>query len=219
MRSSTPPPLDIDEEDTERGLASLLTSETALALLAGAVRDLLAAQPGLWGGNAVQAFLPEVVPAGGYPQVNWSTWASEPKMVLRRVRDAAGYEIGDDAWYTATVDWILVGLASVPGGTVSTSLTPRGMTIPVRVACQWRTKLLFSNRPGDSPTLLQSWPPHSLDPAEQDQWQPLVRKAMPQLALPQLSDIPRGVAPLVFLVALGLAAIFGRKNDRPDGGN
>jgi len=180
---------------------------------------MLAAQPGLWGGNAVQGFLPEVVPADGYPQVNWSTWASEPRVILRRVRDAAGHKIGEDAWYTATVDWILVGLASVPGGTVSTSLAPRGMTIPVRVACQWRTKLLFSNQPGEPPTLLQSWPPQSLDPAEQDEWQPLVQKAMPQLALPQLTDIPGGVAPLVFLVALGLAAILGRKKDTPDGGN
>jgi PIN domain len=212
-------PLDIDEGDTERELAGRLTSDTALALLAGAVRDLLAAQPGLRGGNAVQSFLPEVVPAGGYPQVNWSTWVSEPKVILRRVRDAAGHEIGEDTWYTATVDWILVGLASVPGGTVSTSLAPRGMTIPVRVACQWRTKLLFSNRPGEPPTLLQSWPPQSLDPAEQDDWQPLVQKAMPQLALPQLADIPGGVAPLVFLLALGLVAIFGGKKDRPDGGN
>jgi hypothetical protein len=76
-------PLDIDEEDTERDLADLLTSDTALSLLAGAVRDILAADPGLRGGNAVRSFLPEVGPSGGYPQINWSTWASDPKVILR----------------------------------------------------------------------------------------------------------------------------------------
>ncbi len=150
-------PLDIDEEHIEKDLASLLTSEAALTLLAGAGRELLAAQTGPWGGNAVQAFLSELVPADTYPQVSWSTWASEPKVVLRRVQDVAGHKIGEDAWYTAIVDWILVGLASVPSA-MSTPLAPHAFSVPTRIACQWRTKLLFSSRTGEPPVLLQYWP-------------------------------------------------------------
>lgn len=91
-------PIDIDEKHIEKDLASLLTAQAALTLLAGAERDLLAAQPGPWGGNVVQVFLSGLVPADTYPLVNWSSWASEPKMVLRRVQDTAGHKIDEDAW-------------------------------------------------------------------------------------------------------------------------
>jgi len=34
--------------------------------------------------------------------------------VLRRVQDIAGHKIGEESWYAATVDWILVGQSSPP---------------------------------------------------------------------------------------------------------
>jgi hypothetical protein len=208
-------PLDIDQ-DVEKDLAGLLTSEAALTLLTGAVREALAAQPGPWQGNAVQAFLAGLTPADSYPQVSWSTLAGQPTVVLRRVQDPAGHKIGEDAWYTAIVDWILVGLASVPT-TASTPLAPHGFSIPTRIACQWRTKLLFSSRPGEPPVLLQSWVPESLDPAEQDEWQPLVRKAVPQITTPQLlPDFPSGSPmALAVLAAFVIAAVI---KERREGG-
>jgi hypothetical protein len=199
-------PLDIDEALIEKDLASLLTSEAALTLLARAGTELLATQTGPWGGNAVQAFLPEFVPADAYPQVSWSTWASEPKVVLRRIQDVAGHKIGEDGWYTAIVDWILVGMASVPSATSSPLASHAfSVSVPTRIACQWRTKLLFSSRPEEPPVLLQYWPPQPLDPAGRDEWQPLVRKAMPQVTAPQLfTDFPGIGGPL----ALAVIAMF-----------
>lgn len=199
-------PLEIDKAHIEKDLASLLTSEAALTLLAKAGRELLAAQTGPWAGNAVQDFLSQLAPADTYPQINWSTLVSEPQVVLRRVRDVAGHKIGEDAWYTAIVDWILVGLAAVPGAT-SSALASRTfpVAVPTRIACQWRTKLLFSNRPEEPPVLLQYWPPEPLDPAEQDEWQPLIQKAMPQRTTPQLfTDFPTGSGPW----ALAMIAMF-----------
>ena len=92
------------------------SSNAALSLLVSTVREeRIAAQPGPWDGNAVHALLSGFIPADNSPQVNWNTQASEPEVVLRRVRDAASHKIGGDAWYTAIVDWILTGMASVPG--------------------------------------------------------------------------------------------------------
>jgi hypothetical protein len=203
-------PIDIDEKHTEKDLASLLTSESAITLLAGAVTERLAAQSGPWGGNTVQVFLSGLVP-DKYSPVRWSTWASEPKVVLRRVQDVAGHKIGEDAWYTAIVDWILVGLASVPNAS-STPLTAHLVSVPTWVACQWQTKLLFSSRPGEPPVLLQHWPPESLDAAEQDEWEPLVRKAVPQITT-RFPDLPTG-GPWWALLILAIAYMVSAKKTR-----
>lgn len=200
-------PIDIDEEHIERNLASLLTSEAALTLLAGAVKDELGAQTGPWGGNAINVFLSGLAPADTYPPVHWTTWAGEPRVVLRRVQDAAGHKIGEDAWYTAIVDWILVGPASVPNAS-STPLTAHLASVPTWIACQWRTKLLFSTRAGEPPVLLAYWAPQSLDPADQDEWQPLVRKAVPQITTPKFPDFGGNPWVLAFFAALCVAAAW-----------
>jgi hypothetical protein len=211
-------PLDIDEEHIEKDLASLLTSEAAVTLLAEAGRELLAAEAGPWGGNAVHAFLTRLAPADTYPPVRWSTWAEAPKVVLRRLQDVAGHKIGEDAWYTAVVDWILAGRASIPSAT-SAPLAPQ-FSVPAWIACQWRTKLLFSNRPGEPPTLLQYWPPESLDATEQDEWAPLVRKAVPHITIPQFPDITSG-SPLALatLAAIAFMAFASKKREGSTAGN
>jgi hypothetical protein len=149
-----------------------------------------------------------------------------PKVVLRRVQEVAGHKIGEDTWYTAIVDWILVGRASVPNASSTPLAALHVASVPTWIACQWRTKLLFSSRPGEPPTLLQFWPPEALDPAEQDEWQPLVRKAVPQITTPQFpdfatafsaafpADVPSG-GPLALLITATALMTFAKK--RRDG--
>lgn len=171
-------PLEIDEEHIQRDLVGLLTSETVLAMLGRAVKEQQAAQRGPWEGIALFFFTSQLVATGSQP-VRWSDWAGEPKAELRCVRDVAGHKIGEDAWYTAIVDWILVGMASAPSAS-STPQAPQVASVPIFVACQWRTKLLFSSKPGEPPALLAYSALEAPNPAEQDEWLPLVRKAAPQ---------------------------------------
>jgi hypothetical protein len=124
-------PLETDEH-TQDVLADLLTSDDALTLLRRSVRDLLAARPGPgpWEGNTVQAYLP-LPAADAYQPVRWGTWAREPRAVLRRVQDIAGHKIGEESWYTATVDWILVGQSSPPSPPVPSTRHQPWRSLPL----------------------------------------------------------------------------------------
>jgi hypothetical protein len=106
----------------------------------------------------------------------------------------------------------MVGLASIPNAS-TTPLTAHLVTVPTWIACQWRTKLLFSSKPGEPPTLLQNWPPESLDAAEQDEWEPLVGKAVPQITTPKFPDIPAG-NPWWALLFLAIAYMASAKKTR-----
>lgn len=214
--------LEIDE-GTRDVLTGLLTSDDALMLLRRSVRDLLAAQPGLgpWEGNTVQAYLP--LPAtDAYQPVRWATWAREPRAILRRVQDVAGHKIGEESWYTATVDWILVGQSMPPVATSSVHTPPALMLAapPTWIACQWRTRLLFTSKPGERLTILQYSDPESLDPAERDEWEPLVRKVAPQMTvtapLPAIAGSPLGLA---ILAGFAIWALFSKKTDTPGNGD
>jgi hypothetical protein len=91
--------------------------------------------------------------------------------------------------------------------------------VPTRIACQWRTKLLFSSRPAEPPVLLQSGVPESLDPAERDEWQPLVRKATPQAVTPQLfTDFPSSGAGSLALAVMAVIALAALAKKKPDAG-
>jgi PIN domain len=215
-------PLEIDES-TQGLLVGLLTSEDALMLLRRSVRDLLAAQPGPgpWEGNTVQAYLP-ISAADAYQPVRWDTWVREPRAVLRRVQDIAGHKIGEESWYTATVDWILVGQSSPPVS-ASPVYTPPALVLaqaPTWIACQWRTRLLFTSKPGERLTILQYSDPESLDPAEQDEWEPLVRKGVPQITvtaqLPEITGSPLGLA---ILAGFAIWAIVRKKPGAPGNGD
>jgi PIN domain-containing protein len=203
-------PLEIDEL-TRDILVGLLTSDDALTLLRRSVRDPLSAQPGPWDGNTVHAYAYLPLPAAdAYQPVRWGTWAREPRAVLRRVQDIAGHKIGEESWYTATVDWILVGQSSPPVS-ASPVRTPPALVLapaPTWIACQWRTRLLFTSKPGERLTILQYSDPESLDPAERDEWEPLVRKAAPQITvtapLPEVAGSPVGLAILAGFAIWGL---------------
>lgn len=216
-------PLEIDEH-TRDVLTGLLTSDDALTLLRCSVRDLLAAQsgPGPWEGNAVQAYAYLPLPAAdAYQPVRWATWAREPRAVLRRVQDIAGHKIGDESWYTATVDWILVGQSSPLSA--SPVHTPPALALapaPTWIACQWQTRLLFTSKPGERLTILKYSDPESLDPAEKDEWEPLVRKVAPQITVTaQLPEIAGGPLGLAILVGFAIWALFSKKPGTTDNGS
>ena len=168
-------PLGIEEEQIKEVLVGLLTSEETLSPLESAVKDLLAGKSAAWIGNEVSGFLGGLASADGYAPVRWNAWLSPPKAVLRGIKEVSGHRIGMEEWYTATVDWILVGFATRPGFATAAAAQTE---MPAQIACQWRTKLLFSSKQGENPTILQNWPPTTLDPAERAEWEPLVQEAL-----------------------------------------
>ncbi|MFH8219604.1 PIN domain-containing protein [Streptomyces sp. NPDC018057] len=192
-------PLEIDMEHIESVLTGLLTAEETRTSLEGSAKEILTATTSSWAGNEVQGFLSGLTPTNGYPSVRWNAWTAAPNAILRRVSDVSGHQIGEEEWYTATVDWILVGIALRPP-TVVTSTAFTNATVG-QVACQWRTKLLFSSKQGEVPTILQSLPPEALDPEEKADWEPLVHKGMAPMT---------GSAPVLALLAASLIAAFGK---------
>jgi hypothetical protein len=169
-------PLEIDEENIENVLTRLLTTEEALTPLEAAANDLLGPRMITWAADEAADVM--VLRLDGYAPANFIGWAATPKPVLRRVRDASGHQIGEEEWYTATVDWILVGFAASRHGHTLADGANFGPT-----ACQWTVKMLFSSRQGEVPTILQYGRPQDLDPAEKDEWEPLVRKAAADAAV------------------------------------
>ncbi|WP_438293861.1 PIN domain-containing protein [Streptomyces sp. HUAS TT7] len=171
-------PLEIDEKHIEDVLVGLLTREETLSPLESAVKDLLIAKTCSWVGTEANGFLAGLGSTDVYAPIRWNAWVGTPKAFLRRVHEVSGHRIGEEEWYTATVDWILVGYATRPT-TVSPSIPAASLSENTgRIACQLRSKLLFSSKPGETPTFLQFWPPTALDPAEVAEWEPRVLEGM-----------------------------------------
>jgi hypothetical protein len=108
---------------------------------------------------------------GSFETIQWQNWILPPCAVIRDVSDASGHKIGDDEWYTATVDWILVGLVQPVNfqiGDIS-SLT--------QAACEWRTRVLFSTGQNHRLTIVEFGRPKALDPSNRADLQPLIDKA------------------------------------------
>ena len=74
---------------------------------------------------------------GPFEPFHWTVWLLPPSVIVREVSDASGHRIGDDEWYTAAVDWILVGITQ-PAGPVYGS--GQDISAIVQTACQWHTK-------------------------------------------------------------------------------
>ena len=55
---------------------------------------------------------------GPYEPYHWTTWLIPPSALVRDVTEASGHRIGNDEWYTAAVDWILIGLTRPAGPAV-----------------------------------------------------------------------------------------------------
>ncbi len=168
-------PLEIGQHVKE-DLIGLLTSGAAVTPLARSVWDQRLSAPG----------------SGTFGQGARFFWAlrlggpDDRRVVLRSVQDVAGHKIGEDSWYTATADWILVTRDTSPyTAALAEVLAPR----PALNAFQWRSRLLFSSNPGEGLTFLRHRPVQALDPSARAEWEPLVREALPQsAATSQLAD-------------------------------
>ena len=117
-----------------------------------------------------------------FSPLNWQSWLDPPSVVIRRVTGGSGHKIGATEFYTAAVDWILVGFARLPDSSMIEHLQPffRYGQLAL-IACQWRTKVLFSV--GDNPelTVEEYESPTTLDPNGRDALQPLLDSALQPL--------------------------------------
>lgn len=193
--------LDIDEKHIEDVLVGMLTREEALSPLEAALKDVLIARSGSWGGTEVNGLFAGLTP-DSYAPTRWSSWLTAPSAYPRGVQDVEGHKIGDEEWYSATVDWILVGFANRPP--VVSPSAPLVKT-PTPVACQLRTRLLFSSKSDEAITVLQYFAPTALDPAEKAAWEPLVLKGL---------QTPASTGTALGLLLVGLAAFV--KSKRTD---
>jgi hypothetical protein len=106
---------------------------------------------------------------GSFEKCQWLGWLSQPTAVVYAASSASAHRIGDGEWYTADVDWILVGFASLawPGYKI-------GSLQFAKIACQWRTKILFSTGTGESLKVIASEYPEGLDGNNRAELQPLI---------------------------------------------
>ena len=92
---------------------------------------------------------------------HWTTWITPPSAIVRDVTEASGHRIGNDEWYPAAVNWILVGLTQ-PAGPVYGPV--QDISAIVQTACQWHTKVLFSTGQDRKLAIVDFEAPKALDP-------------------------------------------------------
>lgn len=103
-----------------------------------------------------------------------------PTAVVHSVTNGSAHKIGDAEWYTATVDWILVGLASLAAISYfeRSLIRPEDTSAVTQLACQWRTKVLFSVGENPELAIVESDTPRALDVNDRDTLQPLIEKGL-----------------------------------------
>lgn len=109
---------------------------------------------------------------GSFDIIEWQNWIVPPTVVVNKVVSATGHKIADDEWYTATVDWLLVGIA---GLVASTSW--QGSLSLTQVACIWRCNILFSTSTGRPIKVFSSAYPRALDASDREETQPTIDRA------------------------------------------
>jgi hypothetical protein len=110
---------------------------------------------------------------GAFEAVQWSAWLLPPSAVIRNVSRSSGHKIGNAEWYTANVNWILVGIAQP-----AASLYRSDISGILQLACEWPTRVLFSVGENRQLTILEQQRPKALDPNERADLQPLLEKAV-----------------------------------------
>ena len=114
---------------------------------------------------------------GSFESCLWRNWPITPSAVLWNVSSASGHKIADNEWYTATVDWILIGIAQPVGLAYGRDIPVDAVLAMPRIACQWRTKVLFGTSADQTLTILYPENPRLYEPyAEDDEFvlQPLI---------------------------------------------
>lgn len=82
-------------------------------------------------------------------------WAATPTAVFDSVHDMHSYRIGSGQWSTATVRWIIFGLAALHGWPYEPA------------ACVWETRVLMSPASEETPlTILRHTEPDALKPSD-----------------------------------------------------
>ncbi|MEU6814027.1 PIN domain-containing protein [Streptomyces sp. NPDC046860] len=147
-------------------------------------------------------------------------WLVAPTAHLGPVNDVCAYQSGGHVWYTATVRWVLTGLAlNVTEPRIS------------RVACSWETGVLLSTTNADSQiTVLRSESPKPIPVADfQGLGDPLAAP-LPDSANSSMENVWRRVAEvrtgtgpeltgmeaIAALVALGVTSYTSLRRDRSD---
>lgn len=162
------------DADIER-IRDLLTvlSDEALALIGASAHATM--KDGRYEGTRITR--------GSFEPYIWKDWPLPPAAVLRRVDGATGHKINESEWYTADVEWILVGLAEptdqpyIDNTTVLGSLAMDGASIMPQVACNWHTKILFSTGVDEALTIVAADLPTALSSDDRTELQPLISKA------------------------------------------
>lgn len=112
---------------------------------------------------------------GPFEAFHWASWLLPPSAIVRNVSEASGHRIGDSEWYTAAVDWILVGIAQ-PAGPIYGS---RGdISAVVQTACQWQTKVLFSTAQYPKLAIVDFQVPKALEPNDRPELEPLIAQGV-----------------------------------------
>ena len=154
-------PIDIDEERV-KGLLESLVSDSLTPIETSASSVL---RDGRFEGTKIED--------GVFEALQWSDWLLPPSAVIRNVIDVSGHKIADAEWYTATVNWILVGVARP-----SILFYKPDISAFARIACEWRTKVLFSTGPGQRLAIVDYESPRALDPNDRAELQPLLETAL-----------------------------------------
>ncbi|MEU9488806.1 PIN domain-containing protein [Streptomyces decoyicus] len=115
-------------------------------------------------------------------------WACTWRTALHHVTDVKAYRIGDRVWYTATVEWMVTGVAVTNGFPVPTGFYP--------AAFSWETRMLIPEDPSVTPTILRNHPPRPLHPGELH----ILKADFPSLAIEsERDDLPRPYDVLRFM--------------------
>lgn len=125
---------------------------------------------------------------GKFDAIQWREWLLPPSAVIQCVSRGSGHKIGDDEWYTATVDWILTGIAKPMMPVLAAYRAD--ISLVAEVACQWHTKVLFRVGENLELTIVDNERPKALDPGDRNVLQPLIDKATS--AFGETSSAPLG---------------------------
>jgi hypothetical protein len=155
--------IEVSDNKIKRLLEEVVSDE--VAPVEGAANTLLQGGP----------FRGTLVDDWEFKPLSWREWALPPSAAIRNVSRGSGHKIGDSEWYTATVDWLLVGLVTT---TAISYFSSTDVPPAARIACQWRTKILFSVGENLQLTIVEDEKPTALDANDRAELEPLIERGL-----------------------------------------